>query len=76
MSIRRSSAPRITRRQLTALLGASPLLAQVASTAPPQSPATPQERLQKAYADVRGISNRLATIEVPIFVHPAFAFRP
>jgi hypothetical protein len=81
MSVRRSSALRLTRRQMAAALGASPLLAQVTSKTPPQAtptppqpPATPQERLQKAYADVRNTSNQLAQIEVPIFLEPAFVF--
>jgi hypothetical protein len=74
---------RITRRQWTALFGAAPLIAQVTSKvppqgvpAPPQQPARPEQKLQKAYADVRQASERLAQIELPMNVEPAFAFRP
>ncbi len=88
MSTSRTSATRITRRQAAALLGVAPLAAQVAtppatSKAPPvgapapaQPAATPEQRLQKAYADIRQISDRLRNIEVPMNVEPAFAFRP
>jgi hypothetical protein len=72
----------VTRRQAALLLAASPVIAQVTSTVPPQgspapasAPATPQERLAKAYADVRKISDRLAGIEAPISLEPAFSFR-
>ena len=71
-----------TRRQWAALVVAAPLAAQVTSTVPPAgSPAaakpaaTPQERIQKAYADVHDVSERLSKIEVPMNVEPAFAFR-
>ncbi len=74
---------RFTRRQWTALFGAIPLLGQVTSKTPPQgapvppqSPATPEQKLQKAYADVHQVSDRLSKIEVPMNVEPAFAFRP
>ena len=74
---------RITRRQCTALLTATPLVAQVTqkvppvgAPAPPQPPATPQQKLEKAYADVHDVSDRLSKIELPTNVEPAFAFRP
>ena len=80
---RRAVSGRITRREWTALVGASPLLAQVTSKTPPQgSPlpappsATPAQRQQKATADVRQVKDRLAQIEVPMDVEPAFIFRP
>ena len=88
MGVRRASAPPLTRRQVAVLVAASPLAAsplalQVTSTVPPQGapapptqPATPQERIQKAYADVRKISDQLAKLEVPTSLEPAFAFRP
>lgn len=82
MSIRRTSALLVTRRNLTALLVASPLAAQVTSKhppqgapAPPQPPATPQDRLQKAYADVRSIGDQLSKIELPVSLEPAYTFR-
>ena len=83
MSDCRDLAKAITRRQLAQLTAALPLAAQVTSTVPPQGapapaapPATPQERLQKAYADVRKVSDQLAKLEVPASLEPAFAFRP
>ncbi|HMJ62803.1 MAG TPA: hypothetical protein VK493_13615 [Bryobacteraceae bacterium] len=57
-----------TRRQWAALLGMSPLLAQT-----PPAPA-PQEKPEKASTDVREASKRLAEIEVPMDVEPAFRF--
>lgn len=82
MSSRRAS-PGMTRRQWTALLAAAPVAAQVTSKAlpqgapaPPQPPATPQQKLQKAYDDVRQVSDRLSKLDVPVNVEPAFAFRP
>ena len=83
--------PAITRREWTAGLTklttaaaiAAPLAAQVTSKTPPQGapvpapPAdTPEQKLQKAYADIRAASDRLAKIEVPMDVEPAFDFRP
>jgi len=32
--------------------------------------------MQKAYADVRKVSEQLSKIEVPMNVEPAFSFRP
>lgn len=88
----RFSSLRISRRKAAALLGAAPLLAQVTQKTPPpsaQAPAppigvpapaapgtTPQQKMQKALADVHQLSDRLAQIEVPMDVEPAFAFRP
>jgi hypothetical protein len=63
-----------TRREWTLLLGAAPLLAQPPSS-PSPAPST-SEGLQKAKDDVRHISERLAKLEVPMNVEPAFAFRP
>ncbi|HEX3684697.1 MAG TPA: hypothetical protein VHU83_19320 [Bryobacteraceae bacterium] len=83
MPSRRASSPRITRRHAAALLGASPLLAQVTPKTPPQAApvpappgATPEQKLQKAFADIHQVSDRLAQIELPMNVEPAFAFRP
>lgn len=74
---------RLTRREAAALLGASPLLAQVTQKIPPRAAptpappnATPQQKLQKAYADIHQVSDRLSQIELPMNVEPAFAFRP
>lgn len=84
MSSRRTSL-RMTRRQwaagLTAAIGAAPVVAQVTSKVPPQGApaaappgATPEQKLQKAYADIHQISVRLSQIEVPMDIEPAFAF--
>jgi hypothetical protein len=79
---------RITRRRWTALLGTAPLFARVSqaqdtSKKPPQgapapapAQATPEAKLQKAYADVHDTSVRLSQIEVPMNLEPAFTFRP
>jgi len=55
--------------------------AQVTSKKPPQGApapappnATPEQKLQKAYSDVKKLSDRLAQIEIPMDVEPAFAF--
>lgn len=80
MSLRRTHA--VTRRRAALLLAASPLAAQVVSKVPPQgapapaAPATPQQGLEKAHADVRKVSERLASLEVPTSLEPAFSFRP
>lgn len=79
----------MTRRQMAVLLGAAPLLAQVPQKTPPQatapplaSPApappgaTPEQKRQKAFTDVHQLSDRLAQIELPMDIEPAFAFRP
>jgi hypothetical protein len=77
------SSRRITRRQWTALLAAAPVAAQITSKTPPQGTpapappgATPEQKLQKAFADVRKVSERLSQIEVPMSIEPAFSFRP
>jgi len=71
-----------TRRRLLALLASAPLAAQVTSKnppqvapTPPQPPATPEQKLQKAYSDIHRVSERLSQMEVPMNVEPAFAFR-
>jgi hypothetical protein len=71
----------MTRREWTALIGAAPLLGQVTSKPPQGAPApappsaTPEEKLKKAYADIRSVSDRLSHLEVPMNVEPAFAFK-
>lgn len=82
----RPASTRMTRRRwttgLAAVIGAAPVMAQVTSKTPPQGApapaqpaATPEQKLQKAYADVHEVSVRLSQIEVPMDVEPAFAFR-
>jgi hypothetical protein len=80
--ITRRASSRLTRRQWAALVAAAPLAAQVTSKVPPQGApapaqpaATPQQKLQKAYSDVRASSDKLSKIEVPMNVEPAFMFR-
>jgi hypothetical protein len=81
MSSRRASSTRLTRRQWTALVTAAPLLGQVTSKPPQGAPApapasaSPEEKLKKAYADVRDVSDRLSKLEVPMDIEPAFAFK-
>ena len=70
-----------TRRQWIALAGTATLASgQTIRNAPPlpdQAPpaATPEAMMQKAQADVRTASDKLAAIEVPMSVEPAFQFR-
>lgn len=61
---------RLSRRNLVLLLSAAPVLAM-------QNPAptlTPEQRLEKAKADVRDVSDQLAAIAVPMDVEPSFRF--
>ena len=88
MRTRRELTARMSRRRMAALLAATPLAAQVASPpatqktppigapAPAPPSATPEQKMQKAYDDVRQISTRLSKLEVPMNVEPAFAFKP
>jgi hypothetical protein len=69
-------------KRIAAALAAAPLCAQVPQKVPPvgvpasPSPsATPQQKLQKAYADIRAVSDQLSKLEVPMDIEPAFAFR-
>jgi hypothetical protein len=64
------TSARLSRRAWTLLFTSIPLLAQ----APPVAD-TPEQKMQKAIADVRSISERLAQTDVPIDVEPAFTFR-
>ncbi|MGH9584343.1 MAG: hypothetical protein ACRD4O_15575 [Bryobacteraceae bacterium] len=73
---------RFTRREFAAIAGAAPLAAQAISKippqgapAPPQPPATPEQRFQQALADVRKTSSRLSQVELPMDLEPAFSFR-
>lgn len=72
---------RMTRRGWATMVAAAvPLAAQVTATpqtTPPQPTAganTPEQRVAKAAADVRKVSDRLAETEVPMQVEPAFNF--
>jgi hypothetical protein len=80
------SVVRFTRRKWVAFIAAMPIaasaFAQVTSTVPPQgSPApaeasaTPEARLKKASDDVHAVSDRLAEIELPMDIEPAFSFK-
>jgi hypothetical protein len=77
-----SHAARFTRRQFAVLSMALPAAAQVTSKVPPQgapapasAAATPAQKLEKAFADVRKTSAGLAKIELPMDLEPAFSFR-
>lgn len=72
----------MTRRRWAALISAAPLAAQVTTSKPPvgapastEPAATPEARMQKAYSDIRQVSDTLSKIEVPMSVEPAFSFR-
>jgi hypothetical protein len=62
----------VTRRDLVAGLAAVPL----ASATNAQPPSLPQDKLQKAYADVQEIGLKLRQVSVPIALEPAFVFEP
>ena len=62
----------LTRRQWGVLLGTSSLLTRAAAQTPPVPPA--QQKSEKPDVDIREISQRLAEIEVPMNVEPAFRF--
>ncbi len=64
-------SPRFSRRNLVLLLTAAPLLAQTQTAAPP---VTPEQRLEKAKAEVRQVSDQLNAIIVPMNIEPAFRF--
>lgn len=73
----------MSRRECAWLIAATPLIAQVTQKNPPEgapapapAAATSEQKLQKAYSDVRETSERLSKIEVPMNIEPAFAFRP
>ena len=80
----------ITRRNWATIIATAPAFflpvllagAQPPATVPPEGvPAapsaalTPQQKLQKAYADVHQASMRLSQIEIPMDVEPAFSFK-
>ena len=85
MAARGNREARVSRRTwtkgLAGALGVAPALTQVTQKVPPTgvpappAPATPEQRLQKAYADVHAVSVQLSQIEVPMNIEPAFAFR-
>lgn len=74
-------------KRLAVSVAAAPALsevtwAQVTQKVPPQgapapapTAATPDERLQKASADIRAVSEKLSKLEVPMDVEPAYSFR-
>lgn len=78
----------MTRRRLTALLGITPLAAQIPTPpatqktpplgvpTPPAAAASPEEKLKKANEGIRDVSARLSKLEVPMDTEPAFVFKP
>jgi len=87
MSVRPTSSLRLTRRRWTTLLGLAPFAAQLTraqtttktppqgAPAPAPAAATPEAKLQKAYADVHDTSVKLSQIVVPANIEPAFTFK-
>ena len=71
----------VTRRRMATFLAAVPLaaartgVAQVTSTVQATAATTPEQRMAKANAEVRKVSDRLAQTEVPMAIEPAFTFR-
>ncbi len=57
------------------LFTAIPLFAQAPPPQTAPSGDTPEQKMQKAIADVRAVSERLAQTDVPMDVEPAFMFR-
>jgi hypothetical protein len=69
-----SMSLRVSRRRWVFLMGATaPLLAQSTAQTPPVV-STPEQRLDKAKADVREVSDKLAAITVPMAIEPSFKF--
>ena len=62
---------RLSRRHWVLLMGAAPTLAQTAI----QTPApTTAKRADKAKADIREVSDKLAAVTVPMNIEPSFRF--
>jgi hypothetical protein len=57
---------RLSRRDWVLLMGSAPLLAQTS--------VTPEQRTEKAKADVQQVRDKLAAIEVPMNIEPSFRF--
>ena len=72
----------VTRRDLIVTLAVSALASLPAASnrsvlfARAQTPAPTEDKLQKAYAEVRDNGLRLRQIAVPIELEPAFVFEP
>jgi hypothetical protein len=60
---------RLSRRRWVLMMGSTTLLAQTSAPV-----TTPEQRLEKAKADVKQVSDKLAAIEVPMHIEPAFRF--
>ena len=65
---------RLSRRNLVLLIGAAPVLARTSSPQTPAQSQTAEQRLEKAKADVREVSDQLAAINVPMNIEPSFRF--
>ncbi|HEX4807501.1 MAG TPA: hypothetical protein VH325_01140 [Bryobacteraceae bacterium] len=73
-----------TRRSWIALAGAASLGAYQNPQNTPPVPdkaisargLTPEAMMQKAQADVRAASDKLASVDVPMTIEPAFQFKP
>jgi hypothetical protein len=64
---------RLNRRRWVFLMGSTPLLAQTAAQTQPSG--TPAPLVEKAQIGVREVSGKLAAIEVPMDIEPAFRFK-
>jgi len=77
------SSAAFTRRHMLAAIAVTPAVAQITSPVPPQGTpapappsAPPNEKLQKAYDDIRETSRHLSAIDVAMNIEPAFTFKP
>jgi hypothetical protein len=61
---------RLNRRRWVLLMGSTPLLAQTSA----QAPATAAQQTEKAKAEVKQVSDKLAAIELPMNIEPSFRF--
>jgi hypothetical protein len=52
----------------------APLFAQTTAQTPPAPALTPEQRVEKAKADVHEVSDKLAAINVPMVIEPSFRF--
>jgi hypothetical protein len=65
---------RLSRRRWVKLMGSTPLLAQTAVQTPAPA-ATPEQRAEKAKSDIQQIQEKLAALELPMSIEPAFRFK-
>jgi hypothetical protein len=66
---------RLNRRRWVFLMGSTPLLAQAAAQQTQPSAGTPAPLVEKAQSGMREVSSKLAAIDVPMDIEPAFRFK-